>query len=277
MEQKMNVSLVSRRSLLALCFTVFATGALAQAGTTEYKPEVGQDGKDVVWVPTPDTMVEKMLDMAKVTAKDFVMDLGSGDGRTVIAAAKRGARALGIEYNPDMVELSKRNAAKEGVTDKAQFVKADLFETDFSKATVITMFLLPDINLKLRPKILNLRPGTRIVSNSFTMAEWKADQTENVKENCTTYCTALLWIVPAKVDGSWQVGGGELKLKQEFQMLTGTLTAGGSETAIKGSMRGDRITFTAGAATYTGRVNGASIVDGTVKGGSAAQWTATKK
>jgi len=273
----MNVSLVSRPSLLALCFTVFATGALAQAGTTEYKPEVGQDGKDVVWVPTPDTMVEKMLDMAKVTAKDFVMDLGSGDGRTVIAAAKRGARALGIEYNPDMVELSKRNAAKEGVTDKAQFVKADLLETDFSKATVITMFLLPDINLKLRPKILNLRPGTRIVSNSFTMAEWKADQTENVKENCTTYCTALLWIVPAKVDGSWQVGGGELKLKQEFQMLTGTLTAGGSETAIKGSMRGDRITFTAGAATYTGRVNGSTIVDGAIKGGSGDKWAATKK
>ena len=135
------------------------------------------------------------------------------------------------------------------MTDKVQFVKADLFETDFSKATVITMFLLPDINLKLRPKILNLRPGTRIVSNSFTMAEWKADQTEQVKDNCTTYCTALLWIVPAKVDGSWQVGDGELKLKQEFQMLTGTLSAGGAETPVKGSMRGDRITFTAGAAT----------------------------
>jgi hypothetical protein len=277
MEPNMNALLVSRRSLLALCFTVLAVGAHAQTATTEYKPEVGQDGKDVVWVPTPDSMVEKMLEMARVTPRDFVMDLGSGDGRTVIAAAKRGARALGVEYNLDMVELSKRNAAKEGVTDKAQFVKADIFETDFSKATVITMFLLPDINLKLRPKILNLRPGTRIVSNSFTMAEWKADRTATVKENCTTYCTALLWIVPAKVDGSWQVGDGELKLKQEFQMLTGTLTAGGAETALKGSMRGDRITFTAGAATYTGRVNGSSIVEGTVKGGSAAQWTATRK
>ena len=273
----MNASLVVRRSLLALCITVFAVGAHAQPATTDYKPEVGQEGKDVVWVPTPDSMVEKMLEMAKVTSKDFVMDLGSGDGRTVIAAAKRGARALGVEYNPDMVELSKRNAAKEGVTEKAQFVKADLFQTDFSKATVITMFLLPDINLKLRPKILNLRPGTRIVSNSFTMAEWKADQTATVMENCTTYCTALLWIVPAKVDGSWQVGDGELKLKQEFQMLTGTLTAGGAETAIKGSMRGDRITFPAGAATYTGRVNGNSIVEGTVKGGGSDKWAATKK
>jgi precorrin-6B methylase 2 len=275
MEQTMMITLKAmRRIFLACAFALLAAGACAAA---EYKPEVGQEGKDVVWVPTPDTMVAKMLDMAKVTPKDFVMDLGSGDGRTVIAAAKRGARATGIEYNPDMVELSKRNAEKEGVADKVQFVKADLFETDFSKATVITMFLLPDINLKLRPKILNLRPGTRIVSNSFTMAEWKADQTEQVKDNCTTYCTALLWIVPAKVDGSWQVGEGELKLKQEFQMLTGTLSAGGAETPVKGSMRGDRISFTAGPAQYTGRVNGASIVDGTVKGGASDKWTATKK
>ena len=274
----MNPVQFARKSFLILCLAGLAAGASAQTGdATDYQPQVGQEGKDVVWVPTPDTMVQKMLDMAKVTAKDFVMDLGSGDGRTVIGAAKRGARALGVEYNPDMVELAKRNAAKEGVTEKAQFVKADLFETDFSKATVITMFLLPDINIKLRPKILNLRPGTRIVSNSFTMGEWKADQTANVKENCTTYCTALLWIVPAKVDGSWQVGDGELKLKQEFQMLTGTLASGGSETSVKGQMRGDRISFTAGNATYSGRVNGSSIVDGTVKGGASDKWTASKK
>jgi len=277
----MNASLLVRRSLLALSLAALATGAFAQPAATaekEYQPHVGQEGKDVVWVPTPDTMVERMLEMAKVTPRDFLMDLGSGDGRTVIGAAKRGARAVGIEYNPDMVELSRRNAAKEGVTDKAQFNKADLFETDLSKATVITMFLLPDINLKLRPKILNLKPGTRIVSNSFTMGEWKADQTSNVKENCTTYCTALLWIVPAKVEGNWQLGGGELKLKQEFQMLTGSLTSGGTETPVKGQMRGDHITFTAGGAQYTGRVNGSSIVEGTVKtGGNSSQWTATRK
>src|SRR5882672_7887847 len=146
---------------------LFATGvtcvAQAQAQTTtSFEPTVGQAGKDVVWVPTPPELVEKMLDLAQVTPQDFVIDLGSGDGRNVIGAAKRGARALGIEYNPDMVELSKRNAAKEDVTDKASFTKADLFESDFSQATVITMFLLPDINLKLRPKILNLKPGTRI-------------------------------------------------------------------------------------------------------------------
>ena len=273
----MITSQTTRRSLVAFSIAVLTAGACAQAAAAEYKPEVGQEGKDVVWVPTPETLVAKMLDMAKVTPKDFLMDLGSGDGRTVIAAAKRGATAMGIEYNPNMVELSKRNAQEAGVTEKATFMKADLFETDLSKATVITIFLLPDINLKLRPKILNLKPGTRVVSNSFTMGEWKADQSETVKENCTTYCTALLWIVPAKVDGSWQVGDGELKLKQEFQTVTGTLTAGGADTPVKGSLRGDRISFTAGSAQYTGRVNGSSIVDGTVKGGSSDKWTATKK
>ena len=153
------------RFVLAFCLALSAAAATAQKGT--FAPEVGQPGKDVVWVPTSQALVDRMLDMAKVTAKDFVIDLGSGDGRTVITAAKRGARALGIEYNPDMVELSKQNAAREGIGARAQFIKADLFETDFSQATVITMFLLPDINLKLRPRILALRPGTRIVSNSF--------------------------------------------------------------------------------------------------------------
>ncbi|MBI2987392.1 MAG: methyltransferase domain-containing protein, partial [Deltaproteobacteria bacterium] len=147
----MNASRFARQSLLALCLCVIAASVFAQAqpAKEQYQPEVGQEGKDVVWVPTPQALVEKMLDMAKVTPKDYVIDLGSGDGRTVITAAKRGARALGIEYNPDMVELSKRNAANEGISNKTTFVKADLFESDFSEATVITMFLLPEINLKL--------------------------------------------------------------------------------------------------------------------------------
>ena len=165
-----------------------------------YEPQVGQEGKDVVWVPTPQALVDKMLDMAKVTPQDFLMDLGSGDGRTVITAAKRGVRATGIEYNPDMVELSNRNAAAAGVGDKVKFMKADLFETDLSQATVITMFLLPTINMKLRPTILNLKPGTRIVSNTFTMEDWQADETATINDSgCTSWCTALLWIVPAKV------------------------------------------------------------------------------
>src|SRR6516164_7880328 len=170
----MNRRYFDRSFLVALALAGFFASPVAQAQPAkEFQPEVGQAGKDVVWVPTPQALVDKMLDMAKVTPKDYVIDLGSGDGRTVITAAKRGAKAVGIEYNPDMVELSKKNAAKEGVSDKASFVKADLFETDFSQAQVITMFLLPSINMKLRPKILNLRPGTRIVSNTFDMEDWK--------------------------------------------------------------------------------------------------------
>lgn len=215
-----------------------------------------------------------MLDMGKVTPRDYVIDLGSGDGRTVITAAKRGARALGIEYNPDMVELSKRNAAKEGVSDKASFVKADLFESDFSQATVITMFLLPDINIRLRPKILDLKPGTRIVSNSFTMGDWSDDETASVKDGCVSYCTAHLWIVPAKVEGSWQLGDGELSLKQTYQMLSGSLRRGGSNTPIANAkLNGDQITFSIGAARYTGRVTDSGM-EGTISSGGL--WKASK-
>src|SRR5258705_4430689 len=165
-----------------------AAVALAQPAQKPFEPFSGQPGKDVVWVPTSQALVDKMLDMAKLTPGDIHMDLGSGDGRTVITAAKRGARSTGVEYNPDMVELSKANAAKAGVTDKATFMKADLFETDFSQATVITLFLLPDINLKLRPKILNLKPGTRIVSNTFTIGDWSSDDTVIAKDGCISYC-----------------------------------------------------------------------------------------
>src|SRR5574341_417550 len=223
-----------RPRILFLLSSVALTGACAQAqsGKTEFEPQVGQEGKDVIWVPTPQSLVEKMLDMAKVTPKDFVIDLGSGDGRTVITAAKRGSKALGIEYNPDMVELSKRNAAKAGVSDKASFVKADLFESDFSQAQVITMFLLPDINIRLRPKILDLKPGTRIVSNSFTMGEWKADDTADAKDGCVSYCTAYLWIVPAKVEGTWQLAQGSLTLSQSFQMISGALKTASNATPI---------------------------------------------
>jgi hypothetical protein len=245
-----------------------------QTATTQkpYQPEVGQAGKDVVWVPTPQALVDKMLDMAKTTGQDFVMDLGSGDGRTVITAAKRGARAVGIEYNPEMVELSKKNAAAAGVSEKASFMKADLFETDLSKATVITMFLLPSINMKLRPKLLDLKPGTRIVSNTFTMEDWEADETASITDGCTgSWCTALFWVVPAKVDGTWHLSQGDLKLTQKFQMVSGTL---GSTQISSGRLRGDEITFTAGNARYTGKVSG-NTMRGTMANGSA--WTATRQ
>jgi SAM-dependent methyltransferase len=249
--------------LPALFAGLLFTGPVqAQSATSTYEPTVGQEGKDVVWVPTPQALVDKMLDMAKVTPNDFVMDLGSGDGRTVITAAKRGARALGIEYNPEMVELSKRNAEKAGVAERARFVKADLFETDFSKATVITMFLLPDINLKLRPKILKLKPGTRVVSNSFTMGDWQADETAEMGANngCeNSWCTALLWIVPAQVAGSYKLPEGEVTLKQTYQMLSGTMRTAGKTFALKGKVNGEEISFSAGGKKYRGKLNGKTL------------------
>ncbi len=274
----MTASSFLNRFKLALCLLIISAAALAQPqeATKEFEPHVGQAGKDVIWVPTPQALVDKMLDMAKVTPNDFVMDLGSGDGRTVITAAKRGARAMGIEYNPDMVALSKKNAAAAGVSDRATFVKADLFETDLSKATVITMFLLPDINLKLRPKILNLKPGTRIVSNSFTMGDWEADETATVEDPGASYWkTALFWIVPAKVEGTWKLPQGELQLKQNYQMVSGTLRNGERLSPISGKLRGDQITFTAGSAQYSGRVNGDSMT-GTMQGGSGGNWNANR-
>ena len=257
-------------SLVAAAFAVVAATAHAQTtGQKPFEPQVGQAGKDVVWVPTPQAVVDKMLDMAHVTKNDVVMDLGSGDGRTVITAAKRGARAFGIEYNPDMVTLSERNAKEAGVSDRATFVKADLFETDLSKAQVITMFLLPSINMKLRPKILDLTPGTRIVSNTFTMEDWQADQTETVTDGCSSsWCTALLWIVPAKVAGTWSTPNGALTLTQNFQMISGTL----GNQAIQGRLRGNEITFSAGNTKYTGTVDG-----NTIKIASPSAFTATKK
>ena len=259
-----------RISLLALILALFDYTAHAQPAS-EFQPQVGQDGKDVIWVPTPQALVDKMLDMAKVTPKDYVIDLGSGDGRTVITAAKRGAKALGIEYNPEMVELSKRNAAKEGVSDKASFVKADLFETDFSQAQVITMFLLSSINMKLRPKILDLKPGTRIVSNTFDMADWKPDESATLP-GCNSWCTAHLWIVPAKIDGTWTSPQGELTFKQTFQTVSGTLKSGNAVTPINGKLNGDQLSFSAGNVAYSGRVNGSSI-DGTAGG---TKWNATR-
>ena len=266
----------ARRHSLILWLALFITSACAQAqsGKGEFQPQVGQEGKDVIWVPTPQSLVDRMLDMGKVTSRDYVIDLGSGDGRTVITAAKRGARALGIEYNPDMVELSRRNAAKEGVSDRANFVKADLFESDFSQATVITMFLLPDINLKLRPKILNLKPGTRIVSNSFTMGDWAEDDSVSVKDGCMSYCTAYLWIVPAKVDGAWQLADGTLNLKQTYQVISGSLRRGNNTIQIaNGKLHGDQIMFNAGGALYTGRVDGNGMEGSVSTGGN---WKATR-
>lgn len=272
------------RSLTAVCAISLLSLGLAQAQTTSppatapateaYEPKSGQAGKDVVWVPTQQTLVDTMLNMVGATPADYVIDLGSGDGRTVITAAKRGIRALGIEYNPDLVALSQRNAQKEGVSDRATFRHGDIFETDFSDATVLTLFLLPELNVKLRPTILNMKPGTRVVSNTFTMDDWESDETISLAENCASFCRAHKWIVPAKVAGTWRLPDGELRLSQKYQMLTGTLSSGGKAVPISAAkMNGSEITFTVAGRRYTGKVENNQIT-GSLEGGG--NWTATR-
>jgi SAM-dependent methyltransferase len=272
----------------ALAFILAAPGAAAAqasappAGTqapppatsSTYEPTVGQAGKDVVWVPSPQATVEKMLDVARVTPQDFVVDLGSGDGRNVIAAAKRGARGLGVEYNPDMVALSKRNAEKAGVADKAQFVQGDMYEADFQQASVMALFLLTDNLTKLRPKFATLKPGTRIVANTFGIEGWTAEETIQIEGDCTSWCTVLLYYVPANVAGAWQIEQGPLTLKQEFQTISGTL---GTTPIESPKIRGEELSFIAGGAQYTGKVSGDAIT-GTVKAnGKESPWKATRQ
>ncbi|HEX2826477.1 MAG TPA: class I SAM-dependent methyltransferase [Burkholderiales bacterium] len=240
--------------------------AKGEAAKQEFTPQVGQEGKDVIWVPTPQSLVDRMLTMAQVKSTDYVIDLGSGDGRTVITAAKKfGANALGIEYNPDMVELAKRNADKEGVSGKAHFMKADIFATDFSKATVITMYLLPSLNVKLRPTLLNMKPGTRVVSHAFTMDDWEPDQVDSSEGR-----TAYLWIVPAKVAGTWKLDGaakGEITLTQQYQKVGGGAKVDGKvANLLNPRLRGDAITFSLDGREYSGRVHGDKI-EGSVAGG----------
>lgn len=262
----MKTIILSIRFLVVLTLSVTSLTLFSQerVRNADFQPEVGQEGKDVVWVPTPQELVEKMLDIAKVTPKDFLIDLGSGDGRTVITAAKRGIRAIGIEYNPNMVELSRKNAEQAGVSNMAQFLQTDLFEYDFSNATVITMFLLPDINMRLRPKILDMKPGTRIVSNTFTMQDWQSDDRAELDDEYTSWNTCYLWIVPAKVEGKWELtGGGEINLSQEFQMISGEITVNNKKTEIsEGRLKGSEISFKAGNDVYKGVVNGRKM-DGT--------------
>jgi SAM-dependent methyltransferase len=277
----MEAKVLANRRLVLTLATALLVAHHAQAQTQPaqetFQPTVGQAGKDVVWVPTPEILVEKMLDMAKVTPSDFVMDLGSGDGRNIIAAAKRGARATGVEYNADMVAVSRKAAAEAGVADKATFVQGDMYEADISKATVLALFLLPHNLNRLTPKFLDLPPGTRIVGNTFAPDGWAADETETVSGDCVSWCTSLLWIVPAKVEGTWKLPQGDLALKQSFQMVTGTLTSNGAATDVSGRLRGDQITFKAGDSEYTGRVNGTSM-EGSVKNGSnGGQWKAERK
>jgi SAM-dependent methyltransferase len=222
-----------------------------------FEPKVGMPGKDAVWVPTHPSVVEKMLDVANVTARDVVVDLGSGDGRSVIAAAKRGARAIGFVYNAELVELSRKLAAEAGVAGRASFVQGDMYQADFRDATVLALFLLPANLEKLKDKILALRPGTRVVLNTFTVYDWKPDERVRVSGECGSWCDVLLHIVPARVAGTWRGNDLQLELAQTFQKVSGTLTVAGAGVAIEaGRLRGDQLTFVAGGRSYDARVDG---------------------
>ena len=246
----------------------------SRGGQTE--PSVGQPGKDVMWVPTPPELIEKMLDMAQVSARDVLIDLGSGDGRLVIAAANRGAIARGIEYESGLVELSRRLAVGAAVDSRVTFVKADLFDVDLSSATVITMFLTPDINLALRERLLELRPGTRIVSNTWDMSDWEADEVA-VIDPCQSWCTSLLWNVPARVQGIWRTEQGEFSLQQRFQVVSGELYKDENSFPIEdGRLHGDRISFRLGDRLYSGQVVGASIRGTSMAGDQTFVWAAER-
>jgi hypothetical protein len=247
---------VGRAMVCYVILTALAAPFFSTLHPAEYSPKSGQAGKDVVWVGNPDIMVQKMLDIAGVTASDYVFDLGSGDGRNVIAAAKRGARAHGIEYDADLVEFSKRAAAKERVSDKATFERGDVFVADFTKATVVVLFLTPEMNIRLRPRLLNLKAGTRVVANTFAIGDWNPDQIHNITENCERFCTARLWFVPARVNGTWQFPAGKLVLKQTYQTFSGALKSGAGNLPVSGRLRGEQITFHGGKTQYTARVDG---------------------
>jgi len=236
---------------------------------------VGQAGKDVVWIPSPHDMVEKMLDMARVTPQDYVIDLGSGDGRTVIAAARRGARALGVEYDPGLVALSQRAAVAAGVADIANFVHGDMFEADISQATALILFLLPDNLRKLEAKFRALKSGTRIVSNTYEISGWYAEESGRTTP-CPSWCVAILYVVPEKVAGAWRLPDGELTLRQDMQLVSGSFDLDGISVPVEnGWLRGNEISFKLNDVAYSGRVNG-NTMEGIAKGRATRAWSAVR-
>jgi precorrin-6B methylase 2 len=255
----------------------------AAAQQKPYEPQVGQAGKDVIWVPTPDEVVDRMLRMAQVTANDLVYDLGAGNGKIAIAAAKLGARAVGIEYNPDMAKHAQGNVVAAGVQSRARIMQGDIFATDFSQATVVTMYLLPGLNMKLRPTILAMRPGTRVVSHSFTMEDWEADEISSMDGR-----RAYFWVVPANVNGGWAIESGaekhEIVFEQKFQKIEGTIGLGHTQAGLRAPrLSGFSISFAwvdnnGVLRNYTGRVTG-NRMEGSWKGdnGSEGRWSAAKK
>jgi len=260
----------------ALLLLFVATAPRAQTPAGAYQPVPGMPGKDVVWIPSPEHVSEKMLDLAGVTPQDTVIDLGSGDGRNVIAAARRGARAFGVEYNPDLVELSRRNAAAAGVGDRAVFAQGDMFEADLSTATVLALFLLPSHLSRLAPAFLALKPGTRIVSNTYEIGGgWEPDESLRA-EPCLSWCILSLYVVPARAAGTWRLPSGAfLLLEQSFQQVYGQFQLDGLAVPVEhGRLRGNDIRFTVNRVEYRGRVDGDRMV-GLAKGLTTEPWTAT--
>ncbi len=247
---------------LALSFQSFAQFP-SDSGDDQYQPRLGQEGKDVIWMPTGNDLVNLMLKTAKVGPSDLVYDLGAGDGKIAIAAAKNfGARAVGIEFNPEMAALAQRNAKRAGVGDRVTIINGDIFKEDFSKATVVTLYLLPDLNLRLRPTILKMKPGTRVVSHAFTMGDWEPDQELDVGSR------GFYWVVPANVAGEWSLNGIEssnkatLSLTQHYQNIAGNITIGNkSQPLLKAKLQGDRLSF-----SYIGRKNTLHNISGKVTG-----------
>ena len=235
------------RFLLYVLLTSWLNLALASTTTpsAEYKPQVGQEGKDVIWVPTPEGLIDKMLEAAKVSDKDTLFDLGAGDGIIAITAARKyGAKSVGIEYNPEMAQFARRKVAEAGMTDKVKIITGDIFQEDFSAATVVTLYLMPHLNIKLRPILLKMKPGTRVVSNTFSMGDWEPDETI-----LDQHWRAHFWVVPAQIEGAWVmsgVDGGPLRLNisQSYQNIGGTLTRGGQTFNLLGAkLRGDEVKF----------------------------------
>ena len=250
----MNATVVSRilRSGLAALFVAsIGLNAAAQSGDDKYQPQVGQSGKDVVWVPTNNELVNRMLEVAKVTKDDLLFDLGAGDGKIAIAAARNhGARAVGIEFNPDMASLARRNAERAGVSDRVTIINGDIFKEDFTKATVISMYLLPELNLRLRPTLLKMRPGTRLVTNSFTMGDWEPDLVFNASTSGFGGSSGYFWVVPASIEGEWNLDGMDghavvrLDITQKYQRIGGTITIGGkTQPLLEPRLEGAELQF----------------------------------
>ncbi len=272
------------RSAVAVICALFLSTAWAQPSgkptplIKDGAPQVGLPGKDVVWMPTAKSVMEKMFEIARLTPQDTLYDLGSGDGRVVIAAARAGATAVGIEFNAKLVELSRSRASQEGLSAKTSFVQGDIFQTDLSRATLITLFLLPELNLKLRPLLLNLKPGTRVTSNSFDMGDWKPDRFERLKGDCESWCMAFLWIVPAKVEGTWILTDGELTLQQQYQTVAGTLRMKDKTFVIaNGRLAGEEISFSVGNVQFSGRVDGSRMKGVMVAKTGQVSWEASRR